>query len=244
MTQDVVNATPAIQVEHLFLGWRDKVAVRDLSGSFAQGGLHAVVGPNGAGKSTLLHALTGQLSPLKGRIRLAGKGLKDLAFLPQRAELDHSFPITVYDLVAMGAWQRIGAWRGLSELEHERIQQALVQVGLEDFAARPISTLSGGQLQRVLFARLAMNDAPTLLLDEPFAAIDKATTDDLLAMLQRWHAQGRTIIVVLHDLHMVREHFPHTLLLAGQAVAWGDTAEVLSPEHLHLARHLCAGDYL
>lgn len=234
----------AIQLDQVSLGWRDKVAVRDVSGEFKRAGLYAIVGPNGAGKSTLLKGITGQLSPLKGRIKLAGKGLSDIAFLPQLGELDRSFPISTYDLVAMGAWQRVGIWRGFSEAERQRVDEALAQVGLRDFAARPISTLSGGQLQRALFARLTLRDSPTILLDEPFAAVDKPTTDDLMRLLMQWHQQGRTVIVVLHDLEMVHKFFPQTLLLAGQAVAWGDTARVLSTENLHMARHLCAGDYL
>ncbi len=106
-----------IQLDQLSLGWRDKVAVRDVSGEFCRAGLYAIVGPNGAGKSTLLKGITGQLSPLRGQIRLAGKGLNDIAFLPQLGELDRSFPITTYDLVAMGAWRRVGVWRGFSNSE-------------------------------------------------------------------------------------------------------------------------------
>lgn len=121
---------------------------------------------------------------------------------------------------------------------------ALSQVGLADFASRIIGTLSGGQLQRALFARLLMHDADVLLLDEPFASVDRATTDDLLGLLADWHARGRTIIVVLHDLEAARQHFPEALLLAGQVVAWGPVEQVLTPDNLHLARHLCAGDYL
>ncbi len=124
------------------------------------------------------------------------------------------------------------------------MEQALAQVGLSDFAARPIGTLSGGQLQRALFARLILRDSPVILLDEPFAAVDKATTDDLMKLLIQWNQQGRTVIAVLHDLEMVHKFFPQTLLLAGQAVAWCDTPTALSAENLHLARHLCAGDYL
>lgn len=234
----------AIQLDQLSLGWRDKVAVRDVSGEFTRAGLYAIVGPNGAGKSTLLKGITGQLNPLRGKIRLAGKGLQDIAFLPQLGELDRSFPISTYDLVAMGAWRRVGIWKGFAREERQRVEQALMQVGLSDFAARPIATLSGGQLQRALFARLMMRDSPIILLDEPFAAVDKATTDDLMKLLLQWNQQGRTVIAVLHDLDMVREFFPQTLLLAGQAVAWCDTAAALSAENLHMARHLCAGDYL
>lgn len=233
-----------IELDQVCLGWRDRVAVRDVTGAFSRGSLTAIVGPNGAGKSTLIKGIMGLVSPLRGRIRLSGNASGEMACLPQLGELDRSFPITTYDLVAMGAWSRKGAWKGYDTDEHDRVQAALALVGLADFGPRIIGTLSGGQLQRALFARLMLHDASTLLLDEPFAAVDRATTEDLMALLENWHGEGRTVIAVLHDLDMVRSHFPQTLLMAGQAVAWGPTGDVLTPENLHLARHLCAGDYL
>lgn len=233
-----------IELDQVSLGWRDRVAVRDVSGGFCKGSLTAIVGPNGAGKSTLIKGIMGIVSPVRGQIRLTGCTRKEIACLPQSSELDRSFPVSTYDLVAMGAWPRVGAWKGFDAAEHERVQQALATVGLSDFGARSIGTLSGGQLQRALFARLVLHDAQTLLLDEPFAAVDRHTTDDLMDLLHQWNGQGRTVVAVLHDLEMVRACFPQTLLLAGQAVAWGPTEEVLTPENLHLARHLCAGDYL
>lgn len=233
-----------IELDQLSLGWRDRVAVRDVTGAFPRGSLTAIVGPNGAGKSTLIKGIMGLVSPLRGNIRLAGDSRSQMACLPQLGELDRSFPITTYDLVAMGAWRRVGAWRRFDVAERERVQAALDTVGLADFGQRIIGTLSGGQLQRALFARLMLHDAHTLLLDEPFAAVDRHTTEDLMALLQDWHGEGRTVIAVLHDLEMVRASFPQTLLMAGQAVAWGPTNDVLTPENLHLARHLCAGDYL
>src|SRR5690606_36874150 len=171
-------------------------------------------------------------------------GRDELACLPQDAQLDKQFPISVYDMVALGAWRRVGAWRGFRQDEHEQVLQALETVGLADFASRMVATLSGGQMQRALFARLLLHDAQILLLDEPFNALDSDTTEDLLALLRQWHEQGRTVLAVLHDLDMVRAVFPQTLLLARQVVAWGETASVLTQDTLHQARHLCAGDYL
>lgn len=237
-------SSPIIELEHVSLGWRDKVALRDMSGQFLAGGLYALVGPNGAGKSTLLKGLMGEIAPVQGQIRLNLDASTELAFLPQQADIDRSFPITVYDVVAMGAWSRIGAWRGMNAKEHARTQQALETVGLAGFSARSINTLSGGQFQRALFARLLVQDASVILLDEPFSAVDADTTQDLLALVLDWHAQGRTVIAVLHELDMVRRHFPTSVLLGGQLVAWGESETVLSPENLHLARHLCAGDFL
>lgn len=235
------QAAPAIELQQVWLGWRDHIAVRDVSGQFARGSFTAVVGPNGAGKSTLVKTLAGQLSPLRGHIQTAPDLSGNLGCLPQAAELDTSVPVSTFDLVALGAWHRSGGWRGLSSSDLNAVEAALHTVGLAGFGHQPVETLSGGQRQRALFARLMMRDAQVILLDEPFAAVDRATTEDLLALLQLWHAEGRTIIVVLHDLEMVRSHFPDTLLLGGQVVGWGATDQVLNAANLHLARHLCAG---
>lgn len=240
----VVEHVAAIELQRVWLGWRERIAVRDASGTFASGSLTAVVGPNGAGKSTLLKGIMGRLSPLKGTIQLGAGVSNQIACLPQAAELDLSFPISTFDLVALGAWHRMGAWRGVDAEGLDAIEDALRTVGLAGFAQLPIEALSGGQLQRALFARLMLRDAQVILLDEPFAAVDRATTEDLLALLHDWHMQGRTIIAVLHDLDMVRAYFPQTVLLAGQVVEWGPTEQVLSAENLHLARHLCAGNAL
>jgi len=232
---------PAIELQQVWLGWRDRIAVRDASGAFPRGSLTAVVGPNGAGKSTLIKAMAGRLSPARGRIRIDPEIAGDLACLPQSAELDLDFPISTFDLVAMGAWHRLGAWRGLDDAGRDAVEAALRAVGLAGFGRQPVNTLSGGQRQRALFARLMLRDARVILLDEPFAAVDRATTEDLLALLHRWHGEGRTLIAVLHDLDMVRAYFPQTLLLAGQVVGWGESGSVLCASNLHLARHLCAG---
>lgn len=231
----------AIELQHLWLGWRDRIAVRDITGSFAQGSLTAIVGPNGAGKSTLIKGIAGRLNPLRGQIAMKTDPTHRLACLPQSAELDLDFPISTFDLVALGSWHRVGAWRGLDGPGFDAVDEALRLVGLAGFGQRPVDTLSGGQLQRALFARLMLRQAQIIMLDEPFSAVDRATTEDLLALLQAWHAEGRTVIAVLHDLDIVRAHFPQTLLLAGQVVEWGPTEQVLSPANLHLARHLCAG---
>jgi len=237
-------AAVAIELQQVWLGWGERVAVRDASGTFLQGSLTAVVGPNGAGKSTLVKAMAGRLSPLRGHIRIDPRLAGSLACLPQSAELDLSFPISTFDLVALGAWHRLGAWRGMDAAGRDAVEAALHTVGLAGFGHQPVDTLSGGQLQRALFARLILRDAQVILLDEPFAAVDRATTEDLLALLHQWHHQGRTLITVLHDLDMVRAYFPQAVLLGGQVVDWGPSDRVLGAANLHLARHLCAGGLL
>ncbi len=225
-----VAAPAAIVLHDLTLGYERHPAVHHLSLTLPPGMLVAVVGPNGAGKSTLLKALAGQLKPLAGRIDGLGTPRR-VACLPQHSGIDRSFPISVEELALLGLWHAVGALGRFSAAHRRACHEALAAVGLLGFERRAIGTLSGGQLQRALFARLMLQDAPVVLLDEPFAAIDQRTTSDLLTLLHRWHAQGKTVIAVLHDLAQVREHFPHTLLLAREPVAWGATAEVLTPGH-------------
>ncbi|MBM6582670.1 ABC transporter ATP-binding protein [Microvirga sp. BT689] len=231
------SASTAIRFDEVTLGYGRRPAVHHLDGDIPAGSLIAVVGPNGAGKSTLLKGIVGTLKPLEGRIDLKGPA-SGIAYLPQAAEIDRSFPLSVYDLVAMGLWSRSGLFGGVARQDRTRIEDALAAVGLTGFERRPISTLSGGQMQRALFARLLLQDAPVILLDEPFTAIDAKTTADLLDLVRRWHDEARTVVAVLHDLDMVRRTFPQTLLIAREPVAWGETGEVLSPENLLKARRM------
>lgn len=229
---------PLIRIDNLTLGYERHPAVHHLSVDIAAGALVAVVGPNGAGKSTLLKGLAGELRPIGGHILLPALGRHGIAYMPQRSEMDHSFPVSVFDMVAMGLWREIGAFGSLRPAQRQRVEAALTAVGLAGFEARPIGSLSGGQLQRARFARLILQDAPVILLDEPFAAIDARTVGDLVRLILDWHAQGRSILVVVHDYEQVRRHFPTCLLLARELVAYGPTAEVLTNERLARARRL------
>ena len=204
-------------------------AVHHVSGQFAPGSLTAVTGPNGAGKTTLLRAIAGLHPVGGGRIEGAGQ----VALLPQGAALDRSFPLGCLEVVALGQVAERGVFRPIGP---DRAHAALEAVGLAGFERRPVGTLSAGQFQRVLFARLMVQDAPVLLLDEPFNAVDARTEADLLAIVHGWQAAGRTVIAVLHDLELVRARFPQTLLLARHVVAWGPTDQVLTPEALTRAR--------
>ena len=213
-----------------------QAAVRDVAGRFAPGSLTAVVGPNGAGKSTLIKAIAGTLPLAAGRIDRGGLLAHELGYLPQAAEIDRSFPLSVADTVLLGAWRRTGALRGVDAATARQARAALHAVGLAGLERRPVGALSAGQFQRVLFARLLLQDAPVVLLDEPFNAIDSRTTRDLLDLLGRWHGEGRTVIAVLHDMDQVRALFPDTLLIARDLIAWGPTAAVLTPANLLRAR--------
>jgi zinc/manganese transport system ATP-binding protein len=229
----------ALQFRDLTLGYDRHPAVHHLTGTVEQGSLTAVIGPNGAGKSTLFKGVVGALKPLAGSIARNGFAARDIAYLPQAAEIDRSFPINVYDLVAMGLWRTTGAFGGIGRTDHTAIEAAIAAVGLTGFEGRSIGTLSGGQMQRMLFARLLLQDARMIVLDEPFSAIDERTVGDLLRLVRQWHAERRTVLAATHDIELVRTSFPHTLLLAREPVAWGATREVLTAENLDKARRMC-----
>lgn len=236
---DTAPGAPLISLSNLTVSYRQHPALHHISGQFSAGSLTAVIGPNGSGKSTLLKTIVGMLPIDGGR---SGGALtvntppRHIAYLPQLSEMDRSFPIDVRDCVLLGLWGSAGAWGGVTPAMLGQVDAALKTVGLQGFERRPVGTLSSGQLQRALFARLLVQDARLILLDEPFNAVDSKTTAGLLSLVQHWHRQGRTVIAVLHDDAQVREHFPQTLLLARELVAWGATIEVLTEVNLHRAR--------
>jgi zinc/manganese transport system ATP-binding protein len=223
---------PEIRVSDLTVCHARRPAVHHLSGRFAPGSLTAVVGPNGAGKSTLLRALAGLHPPQTGRIEGAGR----VALLPQQSAIDRSFPLSCLDAVLFGLWGETGPFRAMGRHARARAEAALAAVGLRGFERRPVGGVSTGQFQRVLVARLLLQDAPVILLDEPFNAVDARTAADLLATVQRWHGEGRTVVAVLHDLNLVRDEFPETLMLARDCLGWGPTAEVLTAANRLRAR--------
>jgi zinc/manganese transport system ATP-binding protein len=225
-----------IRVRDLTLSHDRHPAVHHLSGAFAPGSLTAIVGPNGAGKTTLLRALAGLHPVDHGTLDRGGLKPADIALLPQSSALDRSFPISCLDVVALGHAPRRGLFRAIGTADLARAGQALEAVGLAGFAQRPVRSLSAGQFQRVLFARLLVQDAPVMLLDEPFNAVDERTAADLMRVVRDWHGQGRTIVAVLHDHDLVRREFPECLLLAREAIAWGETATALSAANRLRAR--------
>jgi zinc/manganese transport system ATP-binding protein len=239
MAGDEVSMTAQLQFRDVTLGYDRHPAVHHLDGEVASGALLAIVGPNGAGKSTLFRGIAGILKPLAGSIVTGDLDIRDIAYLPQTVDIDRSFPISVYDFVGTGLWRSTGFFGGMGKAARDKIAQALAAVGLNGFENRPIGTLSGGQMQRLLFARVLLQDARLIVLDEPFNAIDAKTSADLLALVQRWHTEKRTVLAALHDMDLVRANFPETLLLARGPVAWGDTAQVLTSENLLEARRMC-----
>lgn len=224
-----------VTFDNLTVSYQQHPALHHISGSFATGSLTAVVGPNGAGKSTLLKSIVGLLPCAGGSVKVSTPSQR-IAYLPQLAEIDRNFPISVFDCIALGFWNHAGAWKAIATPMQQRVRFALQAVGLEGFEQRTVGTLSSGQLQRVMFARMLVQDAELILLDEPFNAVDSRTTAELLRLVQHWHSQQRTIIAVVHDDTQVRTFFPETLLLAREVVGWGATSQVFTPEKLEHAR--------
>ena len=230
-----------ISLHNVTLAYRGHPAVHHVTGQFEAGSLTALIGPNGAGKSTLVSAIAGHLKPVQGEILFdadATSHRPDIAYLPQQSMIDRSFPVRVRDLVGIGAWQHIGMFGKMDANTQRTIEQAITTVGLRGFEDRHINELSVGQMQRVLFARVLIQDAPIILLDEPFNALDERTIHDLVHVMEHWHHEGRTVVAVLHDFHLVKHHFPESLLLAREVIDWGKTADVLKPSNLERLRQM------
>jgi manganese/zinc/iron transport system ATP- binding protein len=202
-------------------------------------GLVAVVGPNGAGKSTFLKACLGLVPAAAGEVTVFGRPVAEqrrrIGYVPQRESVDWDFPASALDVVAMGRYGRIGWFRPVGRAHREAALACLERVGMADFARRQIGQLSGGQQQRVFLARALAQEAEVYFMDEPFAGVDAATEQAVLAVLRDLDAQGRTVICVHHDLQTVADYFDHALLLNVRAVAAGPVAEALTPENLRRA---------
>lgn len=199
------------------------MAIHDVSGAFEAGSLTAIAGPNGAGKSTLLKAIAGILPVAQGRIDIAPAARGRIAYLPQSTALQRDFPVTLRQAVMTGFWPEIGSAAPIDRKRRAQIDAVLDRVGLGALGHALIGALSGGQFQRLLFARLMIEDADVLLLDEPFAAVDAETTARLMQIILDWQERGRTVICVLHDLLMIRKYFPESFLLAGHCLGRGHT---------------------
>ena len=226
------NIRMSIIVENLTVSYHRRPAVHHVDITFEEHSMWAVFGPNGAGESTFLKSLMG-LQPLDtGSIRLDGLTRQNIAYLPQQSDIDRSQPMTVFDLAAMGLWYEIGFFKGINSTQKQRVHEALERVGMQRFAGRQIAYLSNGQFQRVLFARMLVQNAKFLLLDEPFNAVDARTTYELLDILQKCHCNGHAIIAVLHDYEQVRAYFPNTMLLAREKIAAGATETILTEAYL------------
>ncbi len=201
--------------------------------------LTAVVGPNGAGKTTLLRSVLGWHPLSSGEIRIgdshAHHALPRLAYLPQRAEIDWDFPISVREVVEQGRYPHLGPFRRFSSIDRDAVDSAIMEMGLEPIVDRQIRRLSGGQQQRVFLARALAQGADIFLLDEPFSNLDMRATEDLLSRFQKWKDQGRTLLAVVHDLDQARRSFDQAMLLKTRLVAFGEAPEALSDANIQTA---------
>ena len=231
----------AIAVCNLTVAYNRHPAVHHLTGNFGTGSLTALCGPNGGGKSSLLKAIVGLAPIVSGHVDIGGDRKRSIAYLPQVVEVDRGFPLKVLDVADLGHWRRSGAFGRLTAAHRRQSLSALASVGLQGLEHRPIEALSVGQFQRLLFARLIVEDAPIILLDEPFNAIDQRTTEDLLRLIVGWSTQGRTVVAAIHDLDMARRAFPQALLITREPIAWGAAQDVLSDANLARARNLAEG---
>lgn len=226
------SMSPLISFRSAYFSYDNRLVLENINLDVAPRSMTAVVGPNGAGKSTFLQLIAGQLEPGSGTIQLNPD--TSVAYMPQSCHIDRSFPLSVFDVVAMGLWSRVGSFKAMGKAEQAKIQEALENVGLEGFEQRHISELSGGQFQRVLFARLYLEDADVILLDEPFAAIDHPTTLDLIKLLISWNKAGKTILCVTHDLRLVRDYFENILVLSKTVIGHGRTSRILTQATLEM----------
>lgn len=239
MSERTEASVPALEVRRLTASYSSRPALWDVDATFPQSKLAAIVGPNGAGKSTLLKAVVGLLPVDAGHILIGGQpaaeSIDRVAYVPQRDAVDWDFPITVREVVEMGRYRQAGWIRRLGAADREIAERAIERVGMAPFARRQIGELSGGQRQRVFIARALAQEAPLMLLDEPFAGVDARTESALLDLLGEIRDDGRSVVVVHHDIGTVRARFDWALLLNVRTVACGPVAESLSNEELRRA---------
>jgi manganese/zinc/iron transport system ATP- binding protein len=233
-----VAAAPPIEVHDLTVAYRKKPVLWNVDFDLPEGQLIGLVGPNGAGKSTLIKAIMGLMPLLSGYVKVYGEPLESqrqrIGYVPQRESVDWDFPINALDVVLMGRYGRMSLFGGPSRADRDLARSSLDKVGMAGFADRQISQLSGGQQQRVFLARALTQDADIYLMDEPFAGVDAATEQAIIELLKDLKDQGKTVLVVHHDLHTVREYFDWVMLLNMRLVRFGPTAETFTEENLRL----------
>ncbi len=228
------NRLFALEVANLTVTYESNPVLKNVSCSIPTGVMLAIVGPNGAGKSTFIKTVLGLIKPLSGSISMLSQSIKNalphITYVPQRSSIDWDFPATVYDVVMMGRYGKIGWFARPKQKDHEKVMNALQTLGLTEFRDRPIGQLSGGQQQRCFLARALVSEAQMYLLDEPFVGVDIATEKVIVSVLQKLQQKGKTIIVVHHDLQTLRQYFNWIMLLNVSVVACGPIDRVLVPE--------------
>ena len=219
----------AIEIKNLTVAYGENIALEDLNLNIEVGSLMALVGPNGAGKSTLIKTILKFLKQITGKIKI---NAKTLAYVPQRNSVDWDFPTTLFDVVEMGCYGRVGLFKRVSKEEKHKVLKAIEQVGMLEFKDRQISELSGGQQQRAFIARALVQEADIYLMDEPFQGVDSTTEKSIVEILKQLKAEGKTIIVVHHDLQTVPTYFESVALINKAVIVSGKVSEVFTQENI------------
>lgn len=227
---------PALSVDDLTVAYHRKPVIWDVEFDIPEGKLVGIVGPNGAGKSTLLKAIMDLIPRASGRVEVFGQpyaeSVQRVGYVPQRESVDWDFPVDALDVVTMGLYRQVGWFMPLRKKHRDAAREALARVGIADLAHRQISQLSGGQQQRTFLARALVQDADLYLMDEPLAAVDAATEAAIVQLLKQMQADGKTAVVIHHDLQSVPDYFDHVVLLNMRVVASGKTEDVFTNENL------------
>ncbi len=234
-----IATVPPLRGVDVTIAYRQSIVLSGINFETPAGTLTAIVGPNGAGKSTLIKASLGLIEPVSGHFEFFGKGFREasgrISYVPQRTTVDWEFPVTALDVVCMGLYRKIGWFRPVARRHREQAIEALASVGMQDLAGRQISQLSGGQQQRVFLARSLVQGAELFLMDEPLAGVDAATEATIIDSLRQLRDDGKTAMVVHHDLDTVTEYFDRVLLLNRTVIAEGPAKEVMTPALLKKA---------
>ncbi|NNE27480.1 MAG: metal ABC transporter ATP-binding protein [Saprospiraceae bacterium] len=225
-----------IKVRGLSVSYGNKRVLTNIHLDLDAGGVYGVIGPNGAGKSTLFKAILGLIDTNAGSIEVLGDKIHDarkqIAYVPQKDEVDWDFPATVLDIVLMGRYPYKGIFNRLGKEDHQKAQEAMSKLGIEELSNRQIGKLSGGQQQRVFLARALCQEAEIFFLDEPFVGVDITTEERIIHILKELSKQGKTILVVHHDLSSVQNYFDKVILLNQRLIACGETNEVFTEENI------------
>ncbi len=222
----------AIEIRNLTVAYGENIALENFNLDIEVGSLMALVGPNGAGKSTLIKTILKFLKQITGEIKINGK---TLAYVPQRNSVDWDFPTTLFDVVEMGCYGRVGFFKRVSTEEKQKVLKAIEQVGMLDFKDRQISELSGGQQQRAFIARALVQEADIYLMDEPFQGVDSTTEKSIVDILKKLKSDGKTLIVVHHDLQTVPTYFETVTFINKSVIASGKVKEVFTQENIDMA---------
>ncbi|CDQ38062.1 metal ABC transporter ATP-binding protein [Virgibacillus salexigens] len=229
----------ALSVKDISVTYDKQLALENVSFAVPEGSITGIIGPNGAGKSTLIKSILQLLPTLSGNVEVFHKPIKSqkkiIGYVPQRSEVDWDFPTNALDVVLMGRYNHIGLFKRANKKEVTWAKTCLEKVGMQDYATRQISQLSGGQQQRVFLARAMAQDAKVYFMDEPFAGVDASTEKAIIQLMKEWKAEGKTVLVVHHDLQTVNDYFDHVLLLNKSPIAYGETQTVFTLDNLEQA---------